>query len=121
MTASRRNADQKRVGHGRVTTPAEEAYIGFELHTGSRVGLRIGFDLMAQKADRPAVHFPNRAVALKHDMGIDRLITGQRMAFGAHRPSINKIRTSPEEFRASPMVRPAMDFMTGQTSDHPVV
>jgi hypothetical protein len=112
---------KKIIGHGRVATPAEEADVGFELYVWGPVHLRIRFDGMAHKADRLIVDLPDRAVALQHDMRIDRSVAVQGMAFGADRPPVSSIGTSPQEFRTSLVARPAMDFMAGETSHYPVV
>jgi len=112
---------KKIIGHGRVTTPTEEADVSFELYICGRVDLGIRFDRMAQKADRLTIHRPHCTVALQHEMGIDSGIALQRMAFNTHRPPVMKIRTSPQEFRTSCVVRPAVDFMAGETSYHAIV
>lgn len=112
---------KKIIGHGRVATPTEEADVSFELYICGRVNLGIRFDRMAHKADRLAIHLPHRTVALQHKMGIDRGIALQQMAFKTHRPPVIRIRTSPQEFRTSCVVRTAVDFMASETSYHAIV
>lgn len=112
---------KKIIRHGRVAAPAEEADVGFELYIFCHVDLGIRFDRVTQKADRLAVHLPHRPIVFQHEVGIDRGIALQRMAFKTHFPPITNIRTSPQEFQTSGPGRPAMDLMAGETSYHAIV
>jgi hypothetical protein len=110
---------EKRIGHGRVTAPAEKADIGPELDILGPVHLRIRRARMAYDADRhTANYFPEVALLIEHFVRIHPLIFLLVMTFEANVP-LAKVRplsqkVGPTRFVIIEMARYARDPALGE-------
>ncbi len=107
---------EERVGHGRVASPAKEAYVGPESHISRPVNGRIGLFGMTYKAYGLAVDISHTAVRLQHLMGIDPVISSLRMAFETDFSSVG-VRPSSQKSQGTFAIRTAVYFVTSKTLD----
>lgn len=99
-----------------MTSPAEKADIGPESHALCPVNGRVRLFRMTDKTYCFAPHFFPISIVVEHIMRIDLFKFFKIMTFKTDRPTVG-VRTAPQELWGPFMVRPAMYFMAGKTSD----